>query len=133
MSASRRIPFFLDKVDAGQIRIIGTGNDVASLRSRTGRVNLTNVATLQNRKDVMVRFHRGLQGNGRLDVFRSGRAEAFRRIPSLPEKVVARVRELLPKETHEPRPGGRHGSDHRRSAGAEVHHGAADAGADQAS
>src|SRR6187200_579903 len=41
------IPFFLDKVDAGQIRIIGTGSDVVSLKARTGRVNLTNVATLQ--------------------------------------------------------------------------------------
>src|SRR6202008_1921699 len=49
------IPFFLDQVDAGQIRIIGTGSDVATLKARTGRVNLTNVATLQNRKDVIVR------------------------------------------------------------------------------
>src|SRR3954467_2168087 len=37
------VPFFLDKVEAGQIRIIGTGSDVAALKTRTGRVNLTNV------------------------------------------------------------------------------------------
>src|SRR5437016_1312884 len=52
------IPFFLDQVEAGKMRIIATGAEVATLRSRTGRVNLTNVTTLQNRKDVLVRFHR---------------------------------------------------------------------------
>src|SRR5207302_4450898 len=36
-------PFGLDLAEDGKIRIIATGNDVASLRSRTVRVNLTNV------------------------------------------------------------------------------------------
>src|SRR5215212_4347974 len=36
------IPFFLDKVDEGQIRIIATGSDVPSLKARTGRLNITN-------------------------------------------------------------------------------------------
>src|SRR5438105_13257150 len=36
------IPFFLDQVEDGKIRIIATGGEVASLRTRTGRVNLTN-------------------------------------------------------------------------------------------
>ena len=49
MSAFRRSPFCLDHVEDGKIRIIATGNDVASLKTRTGRVNLTNVNTLQNR------------------------------------------------------------------------------------
>src|SRR5262244_4156748 len=48
------IPFFLDKVEEGQIRIIASGNDVAALKARTGRVNITNLATLQNRRDVLV-------------------------------------------------------------------------------
>src|SRR5947208_15138093 len=52
------IPFSLDKVDDGQIRSIATGNDVASLKTRTGRVNITNLQTLQNRRDALVRFHR---------------------------------------------------------------------------
>jgi NitT/TauT family transport system substrate-binding protein len=96
------IPFFLDKVDAGQIRIIGTGSDVASLRSRTGRVNLTNVATLQNRKDVIVRFHRAYKET--VDWMYSDPAalKHFAEFTKLPEPVVARVRELLPKETMNP-------------------------------
>jgi NitT/TauT family transport system substrate-binding protein len=96
------IPFFLDKVDAGQVRIIGTGSDVASLRSRTGRVNLTNVATLQNRKDVIVRFHRAYKET--VDWMYSDPAalKHFAEFTKLPEPVVARVRELLPKETMNP-------------------------------
>ena len=96
------IPFFLDKVDAGQIRIIGTGNDVASLKARTGRVNLTNVATLQNRKDVIVRFHRAYKET--VDWMYSDPAalKHFADFSTLPEKVVARVRELLPKDTMNP-------------------------------
>jgi len=43
-------PFGLDLAEDGKIRIIATGNDVASLRSRTVRVNLTNVNTLQKRR-----------------------------------------------------------------------------------
>src|SRR5262249_15629564 len=39
-------PFGLDLVEDGKIRIIATGSDVTSLRSRTVRVNLTNVNTL---------------------------------------------------------------------------------------
>jgi NitT/TauT family transport system substrate-binding protein len=51
-------PFGLDLVEDGKIRIIATGNDVASLRTRTVRVNLTNVSNLQSRRDALVRFNR---------------------------------------------------------------------------
>src|SRR6188472_3588117 len=51
------VPFALDLAEEGRIRIIITGNDVASLKTRTGRVNLTNLTTLQNRRDALVRFH----------------------------------------------------------------------------
>src|SRR5262245_19813243 len=39
-------PFGLDLAEDGKIRIIATGNDVASLRTRTVRVNLTSVNML---------------------------------------------------------------------------------------
>src|SRR3954464_4024019 len=51
-------PFGLDLAEDGKIRIIATGNEVASLRTRTVRVNLTNVNTLQNRRDAITRFNR---------------------------------------------------------------------------
>jgi NitT/TauT family transport system substrate-binding protein len=93
------IPFFLDQVEAGKIRIIATGAEVATLRSRSGRVNLTNVATLQNRKDALVRFHRAYKET--IDWMYSDPAalKHFSDYSGLPEKVVIKVRELLPKET----------------------------------
>jgi len=96
------IPFFLDQVEDGKIRIIATGGEVTSLRSRTGRVNLTNVTTLQNRKDALVRFHRAYKET--VDWMYSDPAalKHFSDYSGLPEKVVVKVRELLPKETMAP-------------------------------
>ena len=96
------IPFFLDRVEDGQIRIITTGSDVASLRSRSGRVNLTNVATLQNRKDALNRFH--LAYKDTVDWMYSDPAalKHFSDYSGLPEKVVLKVRQLIPKETMAP-------------------------------
>ena len=96
------IPFFLDKVDAGQIRIIATGNDVASLKARTGRVNVTNVATLQNRKDVLLRWHQAYKDTIDWMYSSPDALKAFAAYSGLPENVVAKVRQLLPKETMAP-------------------------------
>lgn len=93
------IPFSLDKVDAGEIRIIATGNDVASLKTRTGRVNITNVPTLQNRRDALVRFHRAYKET--IDWLYADPAaiKIFSEYSGLPEKVAQRVPQLFPKET----------------------------------
>jgi len=96
------IPFFLDKVEDGQIRIIATGNDVASLKTRTGRVNITNVPTLQNRRDVLVRFNRAYKET--IDWLYNDPAaiKIFSEYSGLPEKVAQRVPSLFPKETLAP-------------------------------
>ena len=74
------IPFFLDQVEDGKIRIIATGGEVASLRSRTGRVNLTNREHAAEPQGRARPLPSRLQGDGRLDVFRSGRAQALQRL-----------------------------------------------------
>jgi NitT/TauT family transport system substrate-binding protein len=96
------VPFFLDRVEDGQIRIIASGSDVTSLRSRTGRVNLTNVTTLQNRKGALNRFH--LAYKETVDWMYSDPAalKHFSDYSGLPEKVVVKVRQLIPKETMAP-------------------------------
>jgi NitT/TauT family transport system substrate-binding protein len=90
-------PFGLDLVEDGKVRIIATGSDVESLKSRTVRVNLTNVATLQNRRDALVRFNRGYQET--VDWMYSDPAalKHYGDYSSLPEKIVLRVRNLIPK------------------------------------
>ena len=96
------VPFFLDKVEAGQIRIIVTGSDVAALKTRTGRVNLTNVNTLQNRRDAIVRFQAAYKET--VDWMYSDPAalKIFADYSGLPEAVVAKVRGLIPKDTMAP-------------------------------
>lgn len=91
------VPFALDLAEEGRIRIIITGNDVASLKTRTGRVNLTNLATLQNRRDALVRFHQAYKET--VDWMYSDPAalKQYSDFSKVPEKVVLKVRELMPK------------------------------------
>ena len=92
-------PFGLDLAEDGKIRIIATGSDVASLRTRTVRVNLTSVNDLQNRRDAIVRFNRAYQET--VDWMYSDPAalKHYADYSNLPEKIVLRVRELIPKES----------------------------------
>ena len=91
------VPFALDLAEEGRIRIIITGNDVASLKTRTGRVNLTNLATLQNRRDALVRFHQAYKET--IDWMYSDPAalKQYSDFSKVPEKVVLKVHELMPK------------------------------------
>jgi NitT/TauT family transport system substrate-binding protein len=90
-------PFGLDLAEEGKIRIIATGNDVASLRTRTVRVNLTSVNNLQNRRDALVRFNQAYQET--VDWMYSDPAalKHYAEYSGLPEKIVLRVRGLIPK------------------------------------
>jgi len=92
-------PFGLDLAEDGKIRIIATGNDVASLRSRTVRVNLTNVNTLQKRGDTIVRFNRAYRETVAWMYSDPAALKHYGEYSNLPEKIVLRVRELIPKES----------------------------------
>jgi ABC-type nitrate/sulfonate/bicarbonate transport system substrate-binding protein len=92
-------PFGLDLVEDGKIRIIATGKDVASLRTRTVRVNLTNVNTLQNRRDTIVRFNRAYQETVAWMYSDPAALKIYGEYSNLPEKTVLRVRDLIPKES----------------------------------
>jgi NitT/TauT family transport system substrate-binding protein len=96
------IPLGLDLAEAGRIRIIATGNDVTSLRSRTVRVNLTNLSTLQNRKEVLGRFHRAYKETIEWMYSDPAALRHFGDYSGLPEKIVLKVRELMPKEALAP-------------------------------
>ena len=91
-------PFGLDLAEDGKIRIIATGSDVASLRTRTVRVNLTSVNDLQNRRDAIVRFNRAYQETVDWMYSDSAALKHYAEYSGLPEKIVLRVRRLIPKE-----------------------------------
>src|SRR5215472_1725103 len=92
-------PFGLDLVEDGKIRIVATGSDVASLRTRTVRVNLTSVNVLQNRRDAIVRFNRAYQETVAWMYSDPAALKHYAEYSNLPEKIVLRVRDLIPKES----------------------------------
>ena len=91
-------PFGLDLVEEGRTRIIATGGDVASLRTRTVRVNLSNVNTIKNRPDVLARFNRAYQETVEWMYSDPAALKHYGEYSGLPEKIVLRVRGLIPKE-----------------------------------
>lgn len=52
-------PFGLDLVQQGKIRVIARGSEIVARGNQTVRICLTNLQTLQNRKDVVARFMQG--------------------------------------------------------------------------
>jgi NitT/TauT family transport system substrate-binding protein len=93
------VPYALDRAADGQIRIIATGNDVAALRTRTGRVNLTNVATLTNRKDALRRFVAAYKETVAWMYSSPDALKMYAEFAKLPPSAVDKVRGLIPQET----------------------------------
>jgi len=91
-------PFGLDLVEAGKTRIIATGNDVAALRSRAVRVNLTSAATLQNKHDAIVRFMQAYRETVDWMYSSPEALKVYGEYSGLPEGIVQRVLKLIPKE-----------------------------------
>jgi NitT/TauT family transport system substrate-binding protein len=91
-------PFGLDLVESGKARIIATGNDVAALRTRAVRVNLTSASALQNKHDAIVRFMQGYRET--IDwMYSSPEAlKIYGEYSGLPENIVKRVLTLIPRE-----------------------------------
>jgi NitT/TauT family transport system substrate-binding protein len=93
------VPFGLDMVEDGRVRIVATGNDVGALRNRTGRVNITNLATLTNRKDALIRFNRAYNETVAWMYSDPAALKHYGEFSGMPETVVRRVRELVPKDS----------------------------------
>jgi NitT/TauT family transport system substrate-binding protein len=91
-------PFGLDLIESGKARIIATGNDVASLRTRTVRVNLTNVDTLQKRRPVLVRFVEAYKETVAWMYSDPNALKIYGEYSGLPENIVRKVRELIPQQ-----------------------------------
>ena len=112
------VPFFLDQMEDGKIRIVASGNDVDSLKSRSGRVNITNVATLAEPPRGACAFPCGLQGDARLDVCGPGGAEDLQRIHRSTRKGRGQGSRACAEGGSGARPDRRCRSDHRGSRSA---------------
>jgi NitT/TauT family transport system substrate-binding protein len=91
-------PFGLDKVESGQTRIIATGNDVAALKTRAVRVNLTSAATLASKHDAIVRFMQGYKETVDWMYSSPDALKIYGDYSGLPPNIVQRVLQLVPKK-----------------------------------
>jgi NitT/TauT family transport system substrate-binding protein len=95
-------PFALDAVADGKIRIVARGTDVAALKERTARVNVTNLTVLEQRRDALGRFMRGYLETIDWMYSDPDALKLYGEYSQLPATVVQRVREFIPKETIAP-------------------------------
>jgi NitT/TauT family transport system substrate-binding protein len=91
-------PFGLDLVESGKARIVATGNDVAALRTRAVRVNLTGAAILENRHDAIVRFMQAYKETVDWMYSSPDALKIYSEYSGMPENIVQRVLKLIPKE-----------------------------------
>ena len=97
------VPFGIDALEDGKIRLVARGLDVVALRGRTTRVNATNLDMLTKRKATLERFMEAYRET--VDWMYSDDPAVLRHYADysgFPGTVVARVREFIPKETMAP-------------------------------
>src|ERR1700730_1373305 len=95
-------PFALDAVADGKIRIVARGTDVAALKERTARVNVTNLTVLEQRRDALGRFMRGYLETIDWMYSDPDALKIYGEYSQVPATVVQRVRDFIPKETIAP-------------------------------
>lgn len=97
------LPFGIQAVDEGKIRIIAKASDIPQFRDQTIRVVLANADALKSRRDVFVRYMRAYRET--LDWLYSEptAVKAYAQWAKVPESVARRVRyDLSPKEDLNP-------------------------------
>ncbi len=94
------VPFGVDALEDGKIRLIARGFDVDALRGRTTRVNVTSLDMLEKRKAALERYMQAYRET--VDWMYSDDPAVLKHYAEysgFPEAVVKRVREFIPKET----------------------------------
>jgi NitT/TauT family transport system substrate-binding protein len=97
------VPFGLDALEDGKIRMVARGLDVAALKGRTTRVNITNSDMLTKRKAALERFMQAYRDT--VDWMYSDDPAVLKHYADysgFPERVVKRVRDFIPKESMAP-------------------------------
>jgi NitT/TauT family transport system substrate-binding protein len=97
------LPFGIEAVEQGKIRIIAKASDIPEFRDQTIRVVLANASALASRRDVFVRYMRGYRET--LDWMYSDPAAVagYAKWANVSESVAKRVRyDLSPKEDLNP-------------------------------
>jgi NitT/TauT family transport system substrate-binding protein len=93
-------PFNLDKLVAGEIRMIGRLSDLEHLRKQTIRVQIANAQALEKKKDLFVRYLAAYREVLDWMYASDDAVQKYIAITSLPETSVRRMlAEFIPKES----------------------------------
>lgn len=96
-------PFGLDLLDQGKIRIIATGEDTAAFRGQTVRLTITNVQTLKNKKEQIVRFMAAYRETIDWMYADPNAIKAYAEFVGISEAIAKRTRdEFFPKQAINP-------------------------------
>jgi NitT/TauT family transport system substrate-binding protein len=96
-------PFGLEYLDQGKIRIVASGNDAKAFRGQTVRLLITNVQTLQTRKNVIDRYMKAYRET--VDWMYSDPAalKAYAEFVGIPDTLAKRSRDdFFPKQAIDP-------------------------------
>jgi NitT/TauT family transport system substrate-binding protein len=97
-------PFGLKELDEGKIRIIASGNDAAAFKGQTVRLLITNLQSLQTRKDAIDRFMKAYRET--IDWMYSGDPAALKTYADfvgIPVSMAKRTRdEFFPRASVDP-------------------------------
>lgn len=92
-------PYLLDAAEEGKIRIIGSGNDVPSMRNQTVRVNIAHAAMLESRRPVLERFTAAYREAAQWMYQSPDAAKAYAAFAGVSERLVSRLRsEFFPND-----------------------------------
>jgi NitT/TauT family transport system substrate-binding protein len=96
------LPFGIEAVDQGKIRIIAKASDIPHFRDQTIRVILANADALKSRRDAFVRYMQGYRETLNWMYSDPNAIAAYAQWAKVPEAVGRRVRDLSPKEDLNP-------------------------------
>ena len=92
-------PFGLEGLEKGDIRIVARGSDVPALKNQTVRVMITNVPTIEAKKEQVAKFIAAYRETLEWMYSSPDAIKAYAEWVKVPEKVVQRVRdEFYPRD-----------------------------------
>jgi NitT/TauT family transport system substrate-binding protein len=96
------LPFGIQALDEGRIRIIAKASDIPRFRDQTIRVVLANASALNARRDVFVRYMRAYREALDWMYADPAAANGYAKLASIPAEAARRVIELSPREDFDP-------------------------------
>jgi NitT/TauT family transport system substrate-binding protein len=97
------IPFAVQAADEGKVRIIAKAGDLPTFQNQTARLIVTNVDTLKNRRDALVRYVQAYRETLNWMYTDPAALKAYAEFAQVPESVAKRVRDdLIPRNDLDP-------------------------------